>query len=101
MKLTLHAGDGDKKPITRESTKQPLKPFAQEKPECFGTPVVTNSCAFLLCTRGCGCAKHPAFPAPSVFEGHDSGIARAKRVARRRTCVCSSLSFRDGPKRQN
>jgi hypothetical protein len=31
--------------------------------------VVTNACAFYHCTRGCGCAKHPAFPAPSAFEG--------------------------------
>src|SRR5579864_9451336 len=34
-------------------------------PECFGEPVVTNSCAFHLCARGCGCVVHPAFPAPS------------------------------------
>jgi hypothetical protein len=27
--------------------------------------VVTNSCAFYLCTRGCGCVERPAFPAPS------------------------------------
>src|ERR1700757_2111389 len=38
-------------------------------PDCFGKPAVTNSCAFYLCTRGCGCAKHPAFPAPSIFRG--------------------------------
>src|SRR6201997_1996655 len=36
-------------------------------PDCFGKPAVTNACAFYLCTRGCGCAKHPAFPAPSEF----------------------------------
>jgi hypothetical protein len=30
-------------------------------------PVVTTSCAFYLCTRNCGCAERPAFPAPSVF----------------------------------
>jgi hypothetical protein len=31
--------------------------------------VVNYSYAFLLCVRGCGCGKHPAFPAPSSFEG--------------------------------
>jgi hypothetical protein len=25
-----------------------------------------------LCARGCGCSGHPAFPAPSVFEGQRS-----------------------------
>src|SRR4051794_978265 len=40
-------------------------------PDCFGEPVVTYSCAFLFCMRGCGCIGHPAFPAPSVVsEGH-------------------------------
>jgi hypothetical protein len=38
-------------------------------PDCFGKPAVTNACAFYHCTRGCGCAKHPAFPAPTAFEG--------------------------------
>src|SRR5690348_8771729 len=33
-------------------------------PDCFGKPAVTNACAYYQCTRGCGCAKHPAFPAP-------------------------------------
>src|SRR5258708_32021181 len=27
------------------------------------------SCAFYLCTRGCGCTGHPAFPTPSFFLG--------------------------------
>jgi hypothetical protein len=41
--------------------------IAQGVPDCFGVPVVTCSCAFFICTRGCGCGVHPAFPAPSVF----------------------------------
>ncbi len=44
--------------------------IAQGVPDCFGVPVVTCSCAFFICTRGCGCGKHPAFPAPLFFEGH-------------------------------
>src|ERR1700687_93021 len=43
-----------------------------------GGPVVTNSCAFLFRTRGCGCIGHPAFPAPSLGEGfmHAAGASR-------------------------
>jgi hypothetical protein len=33
-----------------------------------GVTVVTCSCAFLFCTRGCGCIERPAFPAPSEFQ---------------------------------
>jgi len=33
-------------------------------------PVVTTLVCFVLFrTRGCGCSKHPAFPAPSVLWG--------------------------------
>jgi hypothetical protein len=38
-----------------------------------GEPVVTNARAYYHTTRGCGCDGHPAFPAPSVFEGCDDG----------------------------
>ena len=45
-----------------------------------GEPVVTNSCAYLIYTRGCGCIGHPALLAPSVFRGtkimHNSGASR-------------------------
>ena len=54
---------------TGESTYKPLKPIAQGRPECFGGPVVTCLRGFFTCTQGCGCAKHPAFPAPSDFWG--------------------------------
>ncbi len=53
-------------PITRETTKETVKTIARGMPEGFGEPVVTNSCAFFHCTRGCGRAKRPAFPAPSL-----------------------------------
>src|ERR1700721_2963319 len=49
MMLTHHGGDGGNKARSPErARKKPLKPFAQEKPERFGEPVVTCSCAFLL-----------------------------------------------------
>jgi hypothetical protein len=45
------------------------KAIAQGMPECFGEPVVTNSCALFYRARGRGCIKHPAFPAPSLYQG--------------------------------
>ena len=67
-----------KSPVHRgERADRPLTPIAQGRPECFGGPVVTNACAFYPRTRGYGCAKHPAFPAPFLIsEGRalqDSG----------------------------
>src|SRR6202158_1089452 len=43
-----------------------------------GGPVVTNSCAFLFRTRGCGCSGHPASTAPSLGEWirQNSGASR-------------------------
>jgi hypothetical protein len=35
MKLALHAGDGDKKPVTGESSKEPVKTIAQGRPEAI------------------------------------------------------------------
>ena len=54
-------------PVTGESSKETVKTIAQGRPGVSGEPVVTNSCAFYLCTRGRGCNGHPAFPAPSEF----------------------------------
>jgi hypothetical protein len=43
--------------------------IAQGMPDCFGVPVVTCLRAFFPCTQGCGCTRHPAFPAPSSTRG--------------------------------
>ena len=43
------------------------KPSRREGRVAPVEPVVTNSCAFYYCARGCGCNQRPAFPAPSVF----------------------------------
>src|SRR5262245_1793250 len=60
-------GDGDNKARSHRGDHGiSRKAIAQGMPECFGGPVVTNSCAFFHCTRGRGCIKHPAFPAPST-----------------------------------
>src|SRR5580692_2773556 len=70
MMLTHHGGDGDNKARSPgRARSKPLKPFAQGMPECLGEPVVTNSCAFLLCTRGCGCADAPGIPCALGFWG--------------------------------
>jgi len=44
------------------------------------------SCASSICTRGRGCwLKHPAFPAPSLFEGRVSKTRARLRVPRTRS----------------
>jgi hypothetical protein len=58
-----------KEPGHRGEHEISCKPPRRECRKCFGEPVVTNSCGFLFPTRGCGCAKHPAFPAPSDLRG--------------------------------
>jgi hypothetical protein len=79
--LTRCAGDGDKKARSPgRARKKPLKPLRREGRVSRRT-CGDYSCAFYLCTRGCGCGGHPAFPAPSVFfEGrsflHNSGASR-------------------------
>src|SRR3981189_969128 len=69
-----------KKPDHRGEHEVSRKTIAQGRAECSGEPVVTTLVCFLLCTRGCGCTGHPAFPAPSVIEGrrftHTSGVSR-------------------------
>ena len=40
-----------------------------------GVTVVTNACAFYHCTRGCGRAERPAFPAPSKGRAERAGQA--------------------------
>src|SRR6266568_5325057 len=48
-------------------------------------------CAFFAqtCTRDRGCSAHPAFPAPSSFEGHAPCKPRADLAARTRSRICS------------
>jgi hypothetical protein len=52
-------------------------------PDCFGEPVVTNSCAFYFAHEAAGEPDHPAFPAPSIWDGlgfvHGSGAIRVAR----------------------
>src|ERR1019366_7040028 len=58
-----------KSPVTGESAKETVKTIARGMPDVSGVTVVTNACAFYQCTRGCGRAERPAFPAPSDARG--------------------------------
>jgi len=80
------AGDGGKKArFTEESSKQPLKPFAQGRPEWFRLHLWFLPRAFFS-HGGRGCGGHPAFPAPSVLGGTRlSAKTRALRAARMRS----------------
>jgi hypothetical protein len=102
-----------KSPVTGESPKETVKTIAQGMPGQSGEPVVANSCAFLFRTRGYGCGGHPAFPAPSDFEGRTWQNSDASRRGREELCLelarhceersdeaIQSPSFRDGPKDQ-
>src|SRR5882757_9730275 len=71
------AGDGGKRArLTGESTKQTVKPSRAGMPGSSGGPVVTNSCVFTFCTRGCGCIGRPAFPTPFVGRKRHSNLGR-------------------------
>ena len=48
---------------------RPLKPFACGNAGFSGELVVANSCAFFICTRGCGCVGTRHSPRPLGAEG--------------------------------
>ena len=60
--------------------RKPLKPSRGESRCELAEPVVTNSCAFLYCTRGCGRGQRPAFPAPSA-KRRDNEIKTQAKIA--------------------
>jgi hypothetical protein len=65
-----------------KNTKQRVKRSADAVRTELVALIDAYPCAFYLCTWGCGCIGHPAFPAPSFFEeGQSSGIIRTPRVA--------------------
>jgi len=66
------AGDGDKQARSPGSTKETVKTIARGMPGETGVTVVTCSCAFFICTRGCGRIQRPAFPAPSALRAKGS-----------------------------
>jgi hypothetical protein len=68
------------KPGRRGEHEISRKTIARGMPDVSGVTVVTNACAFYHCTRGCGRAERPAFPAPS-FPGrtNDASLGRCPR----------------------
>jgi hypothetical protein len=64
----------------RRRTKETVKTIARGKPGGFRRNRGDYRVHFLLHT-GCGCSGHPAFPAPSVIEGH--AFAKLARYMRR------------------
>jgi hypothetical protein len=85
------AGDGDKQARSPGSTKETVKTIARGMPGETGVTVVTCSCAFFICTRGCGRIERPAFPAPSDVQMGGSRKTRAHRAAGSRSRILSSL----------
>ncbi len=86
---------------TGESTYKPYT-IAQGMPDCFGVPVVSNSCAYLLHTRLRVC-QTPGIPCALSLEGDRYSKARADRAARRICCVgvprrASLNDVRDSPR---
>src|ERR1700716_3220580 len=59
------------KPGHRGEHEGSRKTIARGMPGNPGVTVVTTLVCFLLCTRGCGRIRRPAFPAPSDFRGQD------------------------------
>src|SRR3977135_4307843 len=80
-----------KKPDHRGEHEVSRKTIARGVPGNPGVTVVTTLVCFLLCTRGCGRIRRPAFPAPSEFrERQVYGKNRAKhRGAIAKPCPAS------------
>ena len=82
MMLRITLGTEATKPGLRGDYEGNRKPIAQGMPDRFGGPVVTYSCAFYFCARGCGRAKRPAFPAPSDLGGMLFATTRERLASR-------------------
>jgi hypothetical protein len=84
-------------PVTGESAKETVKTIAQGRPGATGEPVVTMLVWFLFFHARLRVRfKHPAFPAPSIFEGRDFGSPGRNSVAGRRRPVLLSCPASSG-----
>jgi hypothetical protein len=54
------------KPVTKESTKETVKPLRREGRTASAEPVCSCASLSTPCTRDRGCSAHPVFPAPSL-----------------------------------
>jgi hypothetical protein len=78
-------GDGDYEVTdTGESSHNAVNTIAQGKPDCFGVPVVTNSCAFFVAHEAAGAQNTRFSLRPLHFEGRDARKtwARSRREPR-------------------
>src|SRR5258705_10687117 len=90
----ISANDGGKQARSPgRARRKPLKPLRRECRVFRGTCGDYTRVLPTHCTRGCGCTAHPAFPAPSVFEG-EWLCARLRRFAPRGACGISAPSLR-------
>src|SRR3981189_1988601 len=86
-----------KKPDHRGEHEVSRKTIARGMPGNPGVTVVTTLVCFLLCTRGCGRIRRPAFPAPSEFRERTFPAKLARKPAARSRsrarphCVSPSL----------
>src|SRR5438034_1098218 len=79
-----------KKPAHRGEHEVSRKAIAQGMSECFRCPVCSCAPNAQFGTRDRGCSAHPAFPAPSIFEGGKEFASLGRnRVARSRTHTLS------------
>jgi hypothetical protein len=87
------ADDGGKKARSPgRARSKPLKPLRGECRMLSGASAVNTRAHtyYPQRARGCGCTGHPAFPAPSVFEGPISSTTRARSAPRE----CEAVSWR-------
>ena len=72
-----------RKPVHRGEREISRKTIAQGKPGCLRWTCMLV-CAFFCatCTRDRGCSAHPAFPAPSLFEGREINASLGRSAPR-------------------
>jgi hypothetical protein len=94
------ASNGDNKARSPgRARRKPLKPFAREKPECFGGPVVTNSCAFYTAREAAGAQSIRLFLRP-LFSRDMLHAQLGQHLPREGGCVSVCLvipGWSDGP----
>src|SRR5438876_1807080 len=91
-----------KKPAHRGEHEVSRKAIAQGMSECFRCPVCSCAPNAQFGTRDRGCSAHPAFPAPSIFEGGKEFASLGRnRAARTRSHTPPPSSLRkQGPIRR-
>jgi hypothetical protein len=94
QRLRVAPGMVATKPDHQGEHEAAVKTVAQETPDDPALPVVTTLVCLLFCTRGCGCDRRPAFPAPSVFFEGFRHIARTQKARRENllSCHCEEQS---------